>query len=90
MSVEVSRSNGDSFQAYLDRLTGQGLDISQLLIFEAQLNGRAFYSMMYGDYKDRQEAKSRIDQLPDILRAEKPIPRSAGSILKGITVPVDN
>jgi hypothetical protein len=90
MSIELSRFNKDSFQAYLDRLKEQGLDISKLLIFETQLGGRAFYSIMYGDYKDRQEANSEMSLLPDILRTEKPISRSAGSILDGMPASTQN
>ena len=90
MSIEVERFNAKSFEAYLYTLQEQGLDMSQLRIFETQRGEQVFYSLMYGDYKDRREANRQISLLPETLRAEKPIPRSAGSIARGISGLTDN
>lgn len=84
MSIEVNRFNANSFQAYLDKLQEQGLDITQLRIFETRIGEMAFFSITYGDYKDRNEANRQISLLPELLRAEKPISRSAGSIARGL------
>ncbi len=86
MSIGVERFNAGNFQAYLDGLREQGLDISQLRLFETQAGNRAVYTLIFGDYIDRHEANRQIGFLPEILGAEKPIPRSTGSIAREIAI----
>ena len=90
MSIGMDHFNADNFQAYLDGLQQQGLDISQLRLFETRAGEVAVYSLIYGDFADRHEATRQIGLLPNILGAAEPISRSAGSIAREIARQNDN
>ena len=84
MTVPVGRFNDDNFLAYLNKLHQQGLDTMQLRLFETRAGNTAVYKLIYGDFTDTREANRQIAFLPEFLAAEKPIPRSAGSIASEI------
>lgn len=51
-------------------------------VFERQLNGRSWYSLVAGDYPDRRAALAARDRLPAALGGSDAWPRTFGSIQK--------
>lgn len=84
MSIAFDRFDAESLRAFLVRLQQQGLDTEQLRLFETRAGENAVYSLIYGDFTDRHEANRQISDLPEMLDASNPIPRSAGSIAREI------
>ena len=53
-----------------------------LVILETQRNGKPWFSLLLGNYKNKNEAISARDKLPESYKAAKAWPRSIGSIRK--------
>ncbi len=84
MSISFDRFDDKAFQAYLDDLSSQGVDIAQVGVFRTRTANEEIYSLIYGDYVSRREASDQINLLPKALAANEPITRSAGSIAREI------
>jgi len=84
MSIGFDSFNESAFQAYLNKLTTAGIDINQVRVFKTRAAGQEIYSIIYGEFDNRQEANQQIQSLPEALGADSPIPRSAGSIAREI------
>ena len=84
MSIGFDRFDESAFQAYFSELTASGIDIEEIRIFKTRAGEQEVYSIIYGEFEDRQQASQQIPLLPEDLGADSPIPRSAGSIAREI------
>ncbi len=64
---------------YMQRFPPQ-LDINQLYIYKAFIGGRMRYSVLYNEYKEREQATGMLHEFPDWMRQSAPYLRT----LKGI------
>ena len=69
------------YYEYLDRLSGQGVDISKLRILPTYTGNQKVFSVVYGEYQDRKAAYAAKTDLPQILQDTAPIPRSVGGLM---------
>ena len=88
-TVQIMMLSHDSFDdrvyyEYINHLASRGVDTSELKTFMTLTGGRKVYSVVYGEYENRQAASDAIAELPTVLRDTSPIPRSAGGLLKEI------
>ncbi len=80
MSIGFDGFADNTYYDYLDKLIQQGVNVSQVRIFQTRITGLVVYSVIFGEYKNRREASKSIALLPEALNANKPIPRSIGGI----------
>ncbi len=84
MSIGFDSFDESAFQAYLSKLSAADIDIDQVRIFRTRAANQEVYSIIYGEFEDRQEAKQQIQYLPEALGADSPISRSVGGIAQEI------
>ena len=84
MSIGFDQDALTAFKNYLETLQAGNIDVSQLHIFKTIANDKTIYSIVYGEYPSWSEAGLKVKTLPEILRADKPIPRTTGSISREI------
>ena len=90
MSISFDRFDDKAFRAYLNDLSVQGIDVTQIGIFETMVANREVYALIYGNYDSRREANNQISLLPKALAANKPMTRSFGSIATEVARYADN
>lgn len=90
MSISFDRFDDKAFRAYLNDLSVQGIDVTQIGIFETRVANREVYALIYGNYDSRREANNQISLLPKALAANKPMTRSFGSIATEVARYADN
>lgn len=76
MTLVVKPGADTSLNKYLDRLKATGIDLDKIFIYRADSANAQIYGVLYGTYATRQQASQQLNSLPDILSADKPIPRS--------------
>ena len=81
MMLSQDRFDDRVYYEYLDRLSGQGVDISELKILATYTNNQNVFSVVFGEYQNRNAAKAAMKDLPQILRDIAPIPRSVGGLM---------
>ena len=81
MLLSQNRFDDLAYYEYLDRLSGQGVDISKLRIMPTYTGNQKVFSVVYGEYQDRKSANAAKTDLPKILQDIAPIPRSVGGLM---------
>ena len=84
MMIGIESFNNGTFHRYLERLKSNNIDVSEIRIYQTNINDSVVFGVIFGDYESRREASKGINQLPDALKAREPIPRSIGGILDEI------
>ena len=84
MTLVVKPGADASLNNYLDRLKANGIDMDKIFIYRADSTNAQIYGVLYGIYATRQQASQQLNSLPDILSADKPIPRSILAIKQEI------
>ena len=84
MSILDSNTAGDSLNSYLVNLKNNAVDINKVMIFSSIKRNRKIYGVLFGMYKNREQAVNQMSELPVILKANKPIPRTVKGIKKEI------
>ena len=76
---------GDDAQmrTQLEELARQ-IELDNIYVFRTKVNGRAFLSVAYGSYTNRDEAVRAMQTLPKIVRANRPQLRTTGGIQQEI------
>ena len=69
-----------SISQYLDRLLADGIDIDNIMLYLTTKNQRDVVGVLYGVYPNRQQASQQLRQLPDALKANKPLIRTVKGI----------
>jgi septal ring-binding cell division protein DamX len=84
MSLRFGDSTDVTYHRYLEKLKKLDIDIAQIKIYPTRRNGSILFGVIYGEYDDRTEAVEQIRQLPEELKANRPIPRTMGGIWNDI------
>jgi septal ring-binding cell division protein DamX len=84
MVLSQKRFDERIYYGYVERLARQGIDISQLRIFETYTNNQQVYSVVFGEFQNRRAANAAKADLPKILLETAPIPRSVGGLISEI------
>ena len=84
MSLSFGDSTDVTYHRYLEKLKKLDIDIAQIKIYPTRRNGSILFGVIYGEYDDRKEAVEQIRQLPEELKASRPIPRTMGGIWNDI------
>ncbi|MFA9420915.1 MAG: SPOR domain-containing protein [Gammaproteobacteria bacterium] len=84
MSLGFGDSTDVTYHRYLEKLKKLDIDIAQIKIYPTRRNGSILFGVIYGEYDDRTEAVEQIRQLPEELKANRPIPRTMGGIWNDI------
>lgn len=80
MTIGFENFNSGVYHRYLDSLVSKNIDVSGIRIYKTAINDSIVYGVIYGVYETRREASKYIQQLPDALKARRPIPRTIGGI----------
>jgi hypothetical protein len=84
MTLGFGDFTDSTYYEYLDELKRLEIDISLIKIYPTRNNGSVLFGVIYGEYDDRKEAVEQILQLPEKLKANRPIPRTMGGIWNDI------
>jgi septal ring-binding cell division protein DamX len=84
MLLRQNRFEDRVYYKYLDRLSEQGIDISEVRIFETHTGNQKMFSVVYGEYQSRGAANAAKTDLPLILQDAAPIGRSVGGLMEEI------
>jgi septal ring-binding cell division protein DamX len=84
MLLRQNRFDDRVYYDYLDRLSEQGVDISEVRIFATYTGEQKVFSVVYGEYQNRGAANAAKTDLPPILQDTAPIGRSVGGLMKEI------
>jgi septal ring-binding cell division protein DamX len=84
MVLSQDRFDEQVYYGYVERLARQGVDISQLRIFETYTNNQKVYSVVFGEFQNRGAANAAKADLPKILLEAAPFPRSVGGLMTEI------
>ena len=84
MLLRQNRFDDRVYYDYLDRLSEQGVDISEVRIFATYTGGKKMFSVVYGEYQTRRAAIDAMSELPSILQDAAPIGRSVGGLMEEI------
>ncbi len=60
------------------------VDFSKIYIYETMINGRSWYSVLYGDYATQKMAVKALRQLPVLLQRSSPYLRRLSAIQKDV------
>jgi MSHA biogenesis protein MshM len=75
----VSANDAPSLEAFLQRAR-QSLDPAQLRLYQATIDGRTRYGVIFGDYVSAKEAAAAIAKMPDWVRALGVYPRQYNAL----------
>lgn len=75
----VSASDAPSLEAFLQR-TLQSLDPAQLRLYQATVDGRKRYGVIFGEYGTAKEAAAAITKMPEWIRALGVYPRQYSAL----------
>ena len=82
--LSQNRFDDRAYYEYLDRLSEQGGDISEVRIFATYTGDQKVFSVVYGEYQNRGAANAAKTDLPPILQDAAPIGRSVGGLMEEI------
>lgn len=71
-----------AYYEYIQHLANQQVDVSNIRVFKTLTGGKEVYSVIYGEYKNRQVAGESLSNLPQAPQKISPIRRSVGGILQ--------
>lgn len=74
----------DSLNRYLQRIQSAGLDLDDIFIYAAPSHEPRVYGVLYGNYSNRRQAMQHLGALPQMLRADNPIPRTVKGLKQEI------
>lgn len=71
--LSVSKNSATVLESYLSELSAlTEVDANKIFVYASQLQGRSVYSVLYGQYESRQEAKKGMDLLPHKIQQQGP------------------
>lgn len=74
------RAAAAAIEAFLHKAGAANLDLEQIRVYGAEVNGSTRYGVIYGEFASRSEASALIQSLPKALRSGKPYPRRVGQL----------
>lgn len=77
-------SDADKVEAFL-RNVPETLDFTKIYIYETDVNGRSWYSVLYNEFITQDEAIEKLDTLPASLKASDPYLRRISALKKDVT-----
>jgi type II secretory pathway predicted ATPase ExeA len=77
-------SDADNVEAFL-RNVPETLDFTKIYIYETDVNGRSWYSVLYNEFITQDEAIDKLDTLPASLKASDPYLRRISALKKDVT-----
>ncbi len=80
MTLSIEKNPQKTLNRYLNKLKSKQVDLNEIKIFSLVKGNRQMYSVLYGEYKDYNIADREIKRLPDVLKANQPIPRTVKGI----------
>ena len=80
MLLSQDRFNENAYYDYIDKLDRQGVDISEVRVFQTWTGNRAVFSVVFGEYSSRGAAAAARGDLVAELRQADPVARSVGSL----------
>lgn len=80
MSLAQTNDSENSLNSYLANLKNLAIDTSRIFIYSSIKKNKKMIGVLYGSYQNREKAITNIVNLPDILKANKPIPRTVKGI----------
>ena len=66
------------------REKAETLDIEQVYIYETMISGNKMYSVLYGDFASRKDARNVLNVLPSELRERQPFLRRVSALRKDL------
>ena len=76
-------SDQDRVEAFLKGVP-KVLDFDKLYIYETVINGRTWYSVLYNDFSNQDDAIDTLKKLPSSLRASEPYLRRVSALKKDV------
>jgi type II secretory pathway predicted ATPase ExeA len=76
-------SDADNVEAFL-RNVPETLDFTKIYIYETDVNGRSWYSVLYNEFITQDEAIDKLDTLPASLKASDPYLRRISALKKDV------
>jgi septal ring-binding cell division protein DamX len=76
-------SDADKVEAFL-RNAPETLDFTKIYIYETDVNGRSWYSVLYNEFITQDEAIEKLDTLPASLKASDPYLRRISALKKDV------
>ena len=80
MALRANRNTRRSLRTYLKKLEKAGVDIEKVKIFTFNRSGQAMYGVLYGSYRNSDQARAGIRNLPAGLKADRPMVRTVKGI----------
>lgn len=84
MTLSVKDHALESLRLYLERLKAKGIELNNIFIYSAPKQNTRIYGVLYGSYSNRQQARQNLNALPEILKLDRPIPRTVIGIKQEI------
>ena len=84
MSLTYKDDPAQSLNRYLEKLASRNVDLKQIKIFYFVTRGEKMVGVLYGSFETTALARKSIDELPEVLKANQPIPRTVRGIKKDI------
>ncbi len=75
-SIQLMGSNDlQQLRWQLDKM-GRDIEMDQIFVYRTKINGQPAWSVLYGSFSGRAEAAAALAQLPESLKANRPILRT--------------
>ena len=79
MSLTYKHDSAQSITRYLEKLATSKVDLNQIKIFNF-FRGETMLGVLYGSFENTAQARQSIEKLPEVLKANQPIPRTVRGI----------
>ena len=83
MSLTYKYDPAQSINRYLEKLASRKVDLNQIKIFNF-FREQAMVGVLYGSFENTAQARQSIEKLPEVLKANQPIPRTVRGIKNDI------
>ena len=80
MTIGFSNATDDIYLNYVEALKNTDVDVSRLRVYSTQVRDYIVFSVVYGEYDSRRDARKSMPNLPLSLKANQPITRTIGGI----------
>lgn len=84
MTLSLGSDAVTSLKQYLVKIEQRGVNLENIFVYTAPKKDSHVYGVLYGKYSSRQQAIQQLNTLPEILKADKPIPRTVIGIKQEI------
>jgi septal ring-binding cell division protein DamX len=85
MSIQVMMRNKSGVRELVYYLRNEWpLDLSQTYVYEVTIEGRSIYRVFYSEYDSLNQARAKIDELPESVRVNSPYVHSVHRMRKAL------